>query len=52
VFGTNGQISGFFNTGAPGTTGNLFAGQISGLLNMGTQVPGIFNIVSLLKNLT
>lgn len=53
MFGINGQISGFFNRGVPvAEYGPVYAGIISGLFNSGTGVPGFFNIVSILKNVS
>ena len=38
-------MSGFFNTGAPGTLTNLVAGFVSGVFNTGSFVSGVFNLL-------
>ncbi|OBK48408.1 hypothetical protein [Mycobacterium sp. 1081908.1] len=45
----NGQNSGFFNVGIPGSlVGPGSSGQISGLLNFGTLLSGLFSLSRLL----
>jgi hypothetical protein len=43
----DGAISGFFNTGAPGVMFPFLSGEVSGLLNTGSQISGLFSLANL-----
>ena len=45
----NGEIAGFFNTGAPSGLAPGLSGEVSGLLNTGSVISGLFSLANLFK---